>query len=92
VIVSPSTDVLLPHLKRLGWRVPRDIGLASLACPERGHASSGIWQNGTLIGATGMDTLISMLERNERGLPEQAHTVMIEGIWNPGRTLRAAGG
>jgi hypothetical protein len=36
-----------------------------------------------------MDTLISMLERNERGLPAQAHTVMVEGIWNPGRTLRA---
>jgi len=36
-----------------------------------------------------MDTLISMLERNERGLPPQAHTVMVEGIWNPGRTLRA---
>lgn len=88
VIVSPSADVLLPHLRRIGWRVPQDIGLASLACPAPEHTCSGIWQNGALIGATGMDTLISMLERNERGLPAQAHTVMIEGIWNPGRTLR----
>jgi DNA-binding LacI/PurR family transcriptional regulator len=89
VIVSPSADVLQVHLRRLGWRIPHDIGLASLACPAEGHACSGIWQNGALIGATGMDTLISMLERNERGLPPQAHTVMVEGIWNPGRTLRA---
>lgn len=89
VIVSPSHDTLLPHLKRLGWRVPKDIGFASLASPQPDHACSGTWQNGTLIGATGMDTLISMLERNERGLPSQAHTVMVEGIWNPGRTLRA---
>jgi LacI family transcriptional regulator len=89
VVVSPSADLLQPPLKRLGWRVPQDIGLASLACPQPDHPSSGIWQNGALIGATGMDTLISMLERNERGLPAQAHTVMIEGIWNPGRTLRA---
>jgi DNA-binding LacI/PurR family transcriptional regulator len=88
VIVSPSADVLLPHLKRLGWRVPKDIGLASLACPGPDDACSGIWQNGPLIGATGMDTLISMLERNERGLPAQAHAVMVEGVWNPGRTLR----
>jgi LacI family transcriptional regulator len=88
VIVSPSVDVLLPHVKRLGWRVPKDIGLASLACPEPKHTTSGIWQNGALIGATGMDTLISMLERNERGLPPQAHTVMVEGVWNPGKTLR----
>jgi LacI family transcriptional regulator len=91
VLISPSADVLQAHLKQIGWRVPRDIGLASLACPKQGDALSGIWQNGALIGATGMDTLISMLERNERGLPPQAHTVMVEGIWNPGRTLRAIG-
>src|SRR3954465_8328159 len=89
VVISPSADVLPPHFKRLQWRVPDQVGLASLACPKQGHALSGIWQNGALIGATGMDTLISMLERNERGLPAQAHTVMVEGIWNPGRTLRA---
>ncbi|MDB6116035.1 MAG: LacI family transcriptional regulator [Lacunisphaera sp.] len=88
VLVSPSVDELQPHLKRLGWRVPQDLGLASLACPKLDHACSGIWQNGALIGATAMDTLISMLERHERGLPEQAHTFMVEGIWNPGRTLR----
>ncbi|HEY0863072.1 MAG TPA: LacI family DNA-binding transcriptional regulator [Lacunisphaera sp.] len=89
VVVSPSADVLQSQLKRLGWGVPARVGLASLACPKQGHALSGIWQNGSLIGATGMDTLISMLERNERGLPAQAQTVMVEGIWNPGRTLRA---
>jgi DNA-binding LacI/PurR family transcriptional regulator len=89
VVVSPSADVLLPHLRRLGRRIPSSLGLAALACPEQGHALSGIWQNGAMIGATGMDTLISMLERNERGLPAQAQTVMVEGLWNPGRTLRA---
>lgn len=89
VVISPSADVLQPQLKGLDYRVPEQIGLASLACPREGHALSGIWQNGALIGATAMDTLISMLERNERGLPSQAHTVMVEGIWNPGRTLRA---
>ena len=74
------------ELLRRGLEV---FGLASLACPKEGHALSGIWQNGALIGATAMDTLISMLERNERGLPPQAHTVMVEGIWNPGKTLQA---
>ena len=89
VVVSPSADVLQPHLKRSGWKIPQQLGLASLACPQPDHECSGIWQNGALIGATGMDTLISMMERNERGLPPQAQTVMIEGMWNPGRTLRA---
>ncbi|MEY4923523.1 MAG: hypothetical protein RL598_42, partial [Verrucomicrobiota bacterium] len=73
-----------------GWKIPKDIGLASLACSQLGEPVSGIFQNGVLIGMTGIDVVISMLERNERGLPAQAQTVMIEGIWNAGKTLRSA--
>jgi len=89
VIVSPASDVLLDHLRRLGRRVPRDIGVASLACSERNHVCSGIWQNGRLLGATAIDNIISMLEYNERGLPEQTRVIMVEGVWNNGQTLRA---
>ncbi len=88
VIVSPSADVLHAHLDRLGWKFPGDIGLASLACPESGHMCSGIWQNGRLLGATAIDQIISMLESNERGLPAQTRVIMVEGVWNPGQTLR----
>jgi DNA-binding LacI/PurR family transcriptional regulator len=88
VIVSPASDVLLAHLKQLGLRVPRDIGLASLACPAVNHACSGIWQNGRLLGATAIDNIVSMLEYNERGLPEQTRVIMVEGVWNNGQTLR----
>jgi DNA-binding LacI/PurR family transcriptional regulator len=88
VIVTPNSDVLLEELNRLGRRVPRDIGFASLACPDRNHLCSGIWQNGRLLGAAGIDSIISMLEYNERGLPEQTRVIMVEGIWNNGQTLR----
>jgi LacI family transcriptional regulator len=87
VIVSPASDVLLTHLQRLGLRVPRDIGIASLACPNVNHICSGIWQNGRLLGATAIDNIISMLEYNERGLPEQTRVIMVEGVWNNGQTL-----
>jgi DNA-binding LacI/PurR family transcriptional regulator len=89
VIVSPASDVLLGHLQKLGYRVPRDIGVASLACPDKNHVCSGIWQNGRLLGATAVDNIISMLEHNERGLPQQTRAIMVEGIWNEGQTLRA---
>ncbi|MEI6107559.1 MAG: LacI family DNA-binding transcriptional regulator [Opitutae bacterium] len=88
VIISPSAGLLHRHLRAKGWKLPRDLGVASLACPRVGDAVSGIFQNGALIGATGIDTVIGMLERNERGLPAQAHAMMIEGVWNPGKTLR----
>ncbi|HTQ32462.1 MAG TPA: LacI family DNA-binding transcriptional regulator [Opitutaceae bacterium] len=88
VIVSAAIgDSVQAMLTRMGWRIPDDIGLVWLSCPELGHPISGIYQNSRLIGATGMDTLISMVERNERGLPAQASTVMLEGLWNPGQTL-----
>lgn len=89
VVVAPGSDVLLAHLQKLGRRVPRDLGLASLALPERNHACSGIWQNGRLLGATAIDAIVGLLERNERGLPEQTRVIMVEGVWNEGQTLRA---
>lgn len=88
VIISGAIgDSVQTMLVQMGWRIPEDVGLVWLACPEMGHPISGIYQNSPLIGATAMDTLISMVERSERGLPAQASTIMIEGLWNPGRTL-----
>ena len=90
VLISPAIQEIQPYLRAQGWKIPKDIGLASLACSQLGEPVSGIFQNGVLIGMTGIDVVISMLERNERGLPAQAQTVMIEGIWNTGKTLRSA--
>jgi LacI family transcriptional regulator len=91
VLITPSAVPVLAQLRAQGWRIPKDVGVASLSCPKLGDPCSGIFQNGALIGSTGLDTVISMLERHEYGLPAQAQTVMIEGIWNPGRTLRRLG-
>ncbi len=87
VVITPAAGVLVAPLKRAGLRVPEDIGLALLACPNQGDPNTGIYQNGRLVGARAADALISMLERHEHGLPEQATTLMIEGRWNEGRTL-----
>jgi DNA-binding LacI/PurR family transcriptional regulator len=88
VIITPNGPDVLARLEGAGWRIPRDVGLAWLACPRQGETISGIWQNGHAIGALAVDTLTSMVERHERGLPEQATTFMLEGQWNEGRTLR----
>jgi len=93
VLIAPSSDVLpnLPEvLRRHGWRIPEDLGFAVLACPEIGSPFSGVYQNGKMIGALAIDTLTSLVERHERGLPEQATTLMVEGQWNEGTSLRPA--
>lgn len=88
VIVTPAADAVAGVLKKSGRRIPGEVGLALLACPNAGDPHSGVYQNGRMIGALAVDTLISMVERHERGLPEQATTLMVEGQWNEGRTLR----
>ncbi|MBI5770002.1 MAG: LacI family DNA-binding transcriptional regulator [Verrucomicrobia bacterium] len=88
VIISPNAPGLQVLLARAGWKIPRDLGLAWLSCTGPGDSLSGIWQNGRGIGALAVDTLISLLERNEHGLPAQATTFMLEGQWNEGTTLR----
>src|SRR5215212_2448834 len=88
VIIAPSAASLGETLERAGWKIPDDIGLAILACAEIGDRCSGVYQNGRMIGALAADTLISMVERHERGLPDQATTLMVEGQWNEGQTLK----
>jgi DNA-binding LacI/PurR family transcriptional regulator len=88
VVISPDAPLVNEMLAADGWRIPQDIGTVWLGCPQPGDPVSGIWQNGRLIGALAVDTLISQVERYERGLPEQATTLMVEGQWNEGRTLR----
>jgi hypothetical protein len=92
VVITPGAEALLPVMHQLGWKVPGTLGLAGLGLSSREQRCAGIFQNGRLIGATGVDALIAMMERNERGLPEQGRTLMVEGIWHGGETLRAATG
>ena len=88
VVINLGGAPLRDLITRAGRRIPEDIGFAWLACPKLGDPLSGVWQNGKLTGAMAVDALISMVERNERGMPEQATTIMLEGQWNEGRTLR----
>jgi DNA-binding LacI/PurR family transcriptional regulator len=88
VIIGPGGQPMAELLQREGRDVPRKIGVASLACPAPGDATSGIFQNGHLIGACAVEILIGMLERHECGLPEQAKALMVQGAWNEGHTLR----
>jgi DNA-binding LacI/PurR family transcriptional regulator len=89
VIVTAEHEAIARHLSALKRRVPQDIALASLSCPEAGSRISGVYQNGRLIGANAIDLLIGYVERHEKGLPAQATTLMVEGHWNAGETLVA---
>jgi DNA-binding LacI/PurR family transcriptional regulator len=72
-----------------GWRrqVPRDLGLVNLSCTSLHDPTSGINQDGDLIGARAIELLVNLVEQNERGIPASPNTLLIPGSWNAGRTV-----
>ena len=88
VIVTRLPEVLA-CLRREGYRVPEDIGVAFHSLGEATEGFSGIKKNSFQIGVVAVDVLVDMLHRNERGLPAYPQMIMIEGSLVEGPTLRA---
>jgi DNA-binding LacI/PurR family transcriptional regulator len=84
------TDIteLRQRLERLGRRVPEDVALAALSVLD-GHADAGIDQNSREIGRAAVQTLISLIHHNERGIPQIPREVLVTGRWVDGSTLPA---
>ena len=79
-----------PGLRRVlascGYQVPKDIGLAATSVLD-GGASAGIDQNSKEIGKAAVQLLISLINHNERGIPDVCRELLIEGRWVDGNTL-----
>ena len=91
VVVTHHEEVL-EWLTRMKMRVPEQTGVIHLNLPDTSGGLAGIYQNGPEVGATAVDSLVAMLQRNERGIPEVAHTILVEGTWIPGATLISRNG
>lgn len=90
IITQGLCPNMVEWLRPLGLRVPRDIALADLSAHPDKPDFAGIYQNDRLIGATAADLVIGMLQRNERGLPATLVYTQVEGVWQPGKSVRAA--
>jgi DNA-binding LacI/PurR family transcriptional regulator len=82
------TDISNFHglLMKCGYHTPRDIGLAVTSVLD-GNASAGIDQNSREIGKAAIQLLISLINHNERGIPNICRELLIEGSWVDGDTL-----
>jgi LacI family transcriptional regulator len=90
VILGLDVPLLLEWLRGLGCALPREVGVVSLDRRPEDRGIAGIHQHYTIIGANAVDLLIGMAHRNERGQPQAAGTLLIDGAWQDGRTLAAA--
>ncbi len=76
------------HLKKLGLRVPEDVGLADHNLSDEGDEVAGMRQNAVLIGRAALGVLVGLIHRNEKGIPESPLTTLVEGFWYRGPTVR----
>ncbi len=65
----------------------RGMGFVDLACHDREGGNAGIYQNWEQMGAAAADTLVAMLNRGERGMPEFARHTLTAGVWVEGASL-----
>jgi DNA-binding LacI/PurR family transcriptional regulator len=86
-VVVTHHEETLGWLAGLGTKVPQETGLVHLNCPDRSGKFAGIYQNGMAVGSAAVDFLVAMLQRNERGIPQLAHTILVDGTWIEGKTI-----
>ncbi|MFH1496517.1 MAG: LacI family DNA-binding transcriptional regulator [Verrucomicrobiota bacterium] len=97
IITSP----IWPAVQRSGIRIPGELGVASPMVSAMHPELTGIIEKSEQIGATAVDTLVQLIQHDERGVPRDPRTILLEGQWNEGATIlgtasrpkvRAAGG
>jgi len=82
------TDVIQTRetLVKLGYRIPEDIGLAATSILD-GNSDAGIDQNSEEIGKAAAETLLSLMNHHEYGIPDVVREVLITGKWVDGSML-----
>lgn len=86
--VVGHTNPLLDRILDLGWRVPKDLGFASLDLFPRddGLECSGIDQLSAAVGATALELVVGQIAFRESGCREHPRLVLLDGAWREGAT------
>ena len=93
---EPDVVIATEHAEALEWlaaeglSVPDDIGLVP-PITSNNTFLAGMNENGPVMGEVAVDLLVSMLHRNERGIPIHPQRVMIDATWVDGRSVRVNG-
>jgi len=77
-------------LKRLGLRVPEDIGFVVHDWTPRMKGYAGIYQRRDHLAAAAVDLIVTQLSQHEHGVPDVPRQIMIPPQWVDGPSVRAA--
>lgn len=86
--VVSTNHHLMRWMREAGVRVPEDVAFVHLDWSRAKGAMAGVNQCSDLVGGAAVDLLIEQLNNNEIGIPARAKTVMIDGEWHDGPSLK----
>jgi LacI family transcriptional regulator len=80
-------------LRNAGYRVPKDIALASTTVLEAGEpgVAAGLDQNSEEIGRVAVLVVLSQINDNARGMPAITRQILVQGRWVDGTNLPQRG-
>jgi len=74
-------------LKRLGMRVPKDIGFVVHDWTPKMKDFAGIYQRRDHLAAAAVDLVVTQLSQHEHGVPEVPRQIMIPPQWVEGASV-----
>lgn len=87
VVLSMSAPVRW-EIEGTGRAIPRDIGFIHLDWAPNVQGEAGIDQKVEQIGQAALDLVASKVAINDIGLPPHPMTILVEGEWVDGNTVR----
>lgn len=90
-VILTLYHVVHTWLKKLGVRVPADVGLIQLEWRADHPRWAGMNQHNDIVGEAAVEMLISMVHNGERGVPAAPRATLIGSNWVDGTTVQARG-
>lgn len=90
-VMAAVPGEFIAALKPPGIKVPTDLGVAGVAIDPDNRLQrpiSGATEDLAAMGRTAVDLLHRLLCDADRGIPKHCQAILLEGGWNPGRTLK----
>ncbi|WP_309380880.1 LacI family DNA-binding transcriptional regulator [Cerasicoccus frondis] len=81
------TSPLWPLIRGSKFRIPEDLAVASPMTPVHYPELTGVIEKSEQIGSAAVDTLIHLIQQDDRGIPTDPQNILIEGRWNEGTTV-----
>ncbi len=79
---------VLRWLEKLGYRIPKDIGVIQLEWRDTHPHIAGMRQRNDIAGEAAVDMVVNQLHNGETGVPASPRSILIGATWTDGPSVR----